>query len=510
MRKTGAIPFQLVRVCRRAILTTVCAWPQGVAASDKHGILALATSYDRVAYPSAIFTQTHPDRLAVLARLAGLDAPPPERARILEVGGGDCMNLLALAAIWPDCAAQGFDLSEAAIERGARIAGHSGLGNVALAVGDILEARAHYPARSFDYVIVHGVYAWVPPEVRRAIMPLIGHVLSDRGVAFVSYNAMPGGHVRQILREMLLHELGGIDDPEVMLAEARTFLEGYARPQPDDSSLETTLREQARSMFERPDSVLFHDELGDCFFPQRLGDVAADAAQSGLRLLTDAGRNRHLDGFLPDGSADVADPDAAVLDAAISDDYRALRFFRQSLLVRAECAPDRRIDSRRIAPLFLSTRIRRQEDGSFASGSDALDIADEALAAALERAAALAPQRVPVAEIARTEEQLRVVLDLFNGWYVNLHPDPAPFVSHPGDRPTVSPLVRGLIAMGERAICTLDHRRLAIDQPELRALLRMADGTRTLADLASGDHGIPPDEVAGALGLAAARALLIA
>ena len=294
----------------------------------------MTTPYDRVAYPTTLFAQTHPERMAVLARLAGLDPVHPARARILEIGGGTCMNLLSLATIWPGCEAHGFDLSEVAIARGQTFAEAAGLANVTLAVEDIQLAHERYPPGVFDYVIVHGVYAWVPDHVRAATMALVAHVLSARGVAFVSYNCMPGGHIRLIMREMLLDQVGEIADPDEKIAATRDFLEAYAKPDEGDETLATLLRQQAEAMLKRPDAVLFHDEMGECYNPQRLLEVIEDGARHGLRFLTDAGRNRHLDGFLPDGAELPGDPDRTVALAASRDDYAALRYFRQTLFVR--------------------------------------------------------------------------------------------------------------------------------------------------------------------------------
>jgi len=40
-----------------------------------------ASSYDAVLYPARPFVQTHPDRLATMATLFGLDAPDTEQRR---------------------------------------------------------------------------------------------------------------------------------------------------------------------------------------------------------------------------------------------------------------------------------------------------------------------------------------------------------------------------------------------------------------------------------------------
>lgn len=468
----------------------------------------MSTPYDRVAYPTAVFAQTHPERLAVLARIMGLDPVLPARARILEIGGGNCMNLLAIAAAYPQCHAEGFDLSTTAIAYGQALAVDAGLDNVTLVVEDIVAAHLRYPAQSFDYVIVHGVYAWVPEAVRTATMALVGHVLSERGVAFVSYNCMPGGHLRMIMRELLMVAIDGVDGPDERIAEARSFLEAFARPLPGDETFKTLLREQAGSMLDRPDAVLFHDELGDCFAPQHQGAVIAAGARNGLRFLTDGGRNRHLDGFVKDEEALGPDPDAQVVRAAVEDDYTVLRFFRQTLFVRAAQQPDRRIDPARLAGLYLSCKLQRDDQGRFHLGEDVIEVPDAQLGEALDRAAAVYPQHLPIADIATNPEQLRTVLQLFTEWYVNLHVGPVPFPPVPGPRPTTGRLIRAMLHRGERMICRLDHALLHIDQPELRALLMAADGTRTMAELAAADHGIPPDEASPALTAACRHALL--
>lgn len=227
------------------------------------------TSYDTVAYPTALFPQTHPDRLALIARLHGLSAPATERARVLEIGGGDGFNLIALAAAFPDARFVSFDLSAAATARGQALVRAAGIGNVRIEQADILDYVAAVEPGSFDYVVAHGVYAWVPGVVQRAVMELAGKALAPDGVFFVSYNALPGGHIRQVMREMLLAALADVHGIDARIAAARAFLEDHARPREGDDSVVTAMRAQSVAMLTRPDAVLFHDELGDVFSPSR-------------------------------------------------------------------------------------------------------------------------------------------------------------------------------------------------------------------------------------------------
>ena len=129
-------------------------------------------------------------------------------------------------------------------------------------------------------------------------------------------------------------------------------------------------------------------------------------------------------------------------------------------------------------------------------------------ASAIERAAANSPQRTPVSEVAPTREHLHTVLQLFADWYLNLYLAPAPFAAEPGEYPETSPLARAMLAMGEQSVASLDHQLARVDLPEVRELLRAADGRKTIGELAGIGHGVHADKVMEVLKLAAKEALL--
>jgi SAM-dependent methyltransferase len=80
-------------------------------------------SYDEISHPGAAFPQTHPDRLATLARLFGGRPGPVERCRVLELGCGDGGNLVPMAYALPDSELVGLDLNAAAAARASRRSG---------------------------------------------------------------------------------------------------------------------------------------------------------------------------------------------------------------------------------------------------------------------------------------------------------------------------------------------------------------------------------------------------
>ena len=163
---------------------------------------------------------------------------------------------------------------------------------------------------------------------------------------------------------MLHREVAGIDEPGKRLATAHAFLDAYlATPDEDDRPAQAALRSEAKLMRKKPGAVLFHDELGDCFNPQALYDVAMAAERHGLQFLGDAGEGPLGDGFLPDDVEDTSTQ--AVVRAAQRQDDRNVRFFRQSLFVRAGQTPVRHVDPALIGPLFVSSNAQRPADAPF-------------------------------------------------------------------------------------------------------------------------------------------------
>ena len=145
--------------------------------------------------------QTHPDRLATVARLFGLAAAAPGACRVLELGCGDGGNLIPMALQLPRSEFTGIDLAGDAIHEGHVVVSALGLQNITLRQLDLMEAGPDLG--EFDYIIAHGLYSWVPSEVRERLLRICRVNLAPSGVAYVSYNTYPGFHRREMFREMM-------------------------------------------------------------------------------------------------------------------------------------------------------------------------------------------------------------------------------------------------------------------------------------------------------------------
>ena len=103
--------------------------------------------------------------LATLGALFGMNPARLESCRVLELGCGEGANLIPVAFQWPESEFVGIDLSAEAIRYGNDFIGRLGLRNITLRCLDIMEIDREFG--SFDYIIVHGVYSWVPASGAR-------------------------------------------------------------------------------------------------------------------------------------------------------------------------------------------------------------------------------------------------------------------------------------------------------------------------------------------------------
>ncbi len=162
--------------------------------------------YDAVPYRHGAVPDSHPARIGAIARLLGISSAPPDRCRVLELGCGEGMNLLPLAERFPKSEFIGVDFSakQIAVAEAARVA--CGIGNARFVCADLRTWKPEGGA--FDYIIAHGVYSWVPAEVRDRLLAICAEALSPDGDAYVSYNTLPGWALPGGVRNFLLSEIG--------------------------------------------------------------------------------------------------------------------------------------------------------------------------------------------------------------------------------------------------------------------------------------------------------------
>lgn len=180
-------------------------------------------AYDQVPYQGHSYAHTHPGMMAVVATLRGLSPAPVTTCRALEVGCAEGYNLLPMAMGLPQAQWVGIDYSPVQINLAREFADELKVENVRFHTRNILDWGDDLG--QFDYIIAHGVYSWVPPQVRDALLEGIRRSLAPQGVAYVSFNTYPGWHMLESLRHMMRYHGRGETSPQARAQKAREMME---------------------------------------------------------------------------------------------------------------------------------------------------------------------------------------------------------------------------------------------------------------------------------------------
>ena len=248
-------------------------------------------AYDEVPYDTETNPDAHPRTMHTLARLFGLSPRPPSTCRVLEIGCGNGEQLLWAAAYLPGARFVGLDLSGEAIAMGERAVKAAGLTNVQLLHRDVCAVDAA-ELGAFDYVMAHGVYSWVPSEVRPRVLSLMSKVIGEEGVAFVSCNALPGWELQRALRQLARHATRGAPAEEAVSRTLAMMDKLAALPDQGFMGVLAAQAQQYRAHVKaampvgaRYSGYVFHDLLAEHNTPFSAVDVARDAVEAGLRVL---------------------------------------------------------------------------------------------------------------------------------------------------------------------------------------------------------------------------------
>jgi methyltransferase-like protein/ubiquinone/menaquinone biosynthesis C-methylase UbiE len=246
----------------------------------------IGASYDATPYEGTSFFYTHPEALAVAGTLRGVTPPNIETCRLLEIGCALGGNLIPMAFTLPGAQFTGIDLSERQISEGQSRVQALGLSNVKLLKKDVLEIDETFG--TFDYIICHGVFSWVPDAVREAILRVFSKNLSPNGLAYLSFNVYPGWHLKSLVRKMLLHRFRGETDFASRMTDVRDYLEDmkflYDRVNTTQSpSLVSVIQHLLMS----PDHYLLHEYLEAENQPYYFHEVVERAQGAGLLYIAE-------------------------------------------------------------------------------------------------------------------------------------------------------------------------------------------------------------------------------
>jgi methyltransferase-like protein len=446
--------------------------------------------YDELPYWLLPLVESHPRRLHAIAHLHGLTAVSPNQARVLELGCAVGGNIVPMAYTLPGSQFVGVDLSQRQIRDAKTFAEGSDVRNLDLRCVSIMDVTPQWG--QFDYIIVHGVFSWVPPEVREKILQICGEQLSPRGVAYISFNCYPGSHARMWVREAMLFHVQNVKDPHARAQAAREFLIALNQSPFMSDDKKAVLASEGKYIHEKPNSYIAHEYLETYNDPMYFHEFASQAQRHGMQYLADALYNSLLaDQECAESRKWQEDCGGDIVRAEQYSDFVHGRAFRRSLLCRNQVRLDQSRMQARLRETFAVGYVQPKAHGGgytrfeHLSGSAHIS-GSRGVFEALTSISRRFPEPAPLGEWLSRPDGKEIALAILKCWgsgMVELYREPPVFCTSPGPRPRASALARHLSQHSTRLI-NLRHENLEVHNLH-RRVVSLLDATRTPEQVAT-------------------------
>ena len=470
--------------------------------------------YDEVPYPSYPERLTHPDNLATIGGILGIDTPAVETCRVLELGCASGGNIVPMAFGLPEAEFVGIDISSRQIAEAQRQADALGLENLRLIHGSFADIDAELGV--FDYIVSHGVLSWVPAEVREFVYAVSKQNLAPNGIAYISYNTYPGWHMPNMLREMMQYHTADFEKPGEKIEQARALLDFLAAATDGaDDAFSRLVRSEREMVATTPDNYFYHDHLEETNSALYFHQFVEACGRHGLQYVSDAQIARIWLNNFPPEIAKVLQQFGDAIETEQYMDFVLNRRFRHSLVCHADAPLNRVVNPDAVERYAITAKL---ESGNLAAnlfndqavevrfpGGAEVTISGPATKVALHLLGAAHPRALgyealvdgivncardageTLAEVmaeptpAVRNALAKDLLQLYFGGVIRLHRAVPAVATGVGERPLASPLAR-LQAADQDWVVNQWHVRTLLT-PTRRAILRQLDGGKTRAGI---------------------------
>lgn len=241
-------------------------------------------------YTYGFYRETAPDWIDYALALRGLE--PPRRQggapfRYLELGSGQGFGLCLLAAANPEGEFLGIDFSPEHTAHARALAADLKLTNVQFLEGDFAELGTAWPSEhgAFDYVVMHGIYSWVPQAIRRSIVAILAAATNPGAAVYVSFNTQPGWvstlplqHILSLIdQESPARGMAAIQAGRDLFTKMEAAGSGVTRALP-------ALKARLETIRNKPEAYLVQEYLHENWHPMWCSEVMKELAGAKLAL----------------------------------------------------------------------------------------------------------------------------------------------------------------------------------------------------------------------------------
>ncbi len=240
-----------------------------------------------VNYTHGYYRDLAPAILSLTALTAGVRAPESHRIETyceLGCGQGYAVNLLAAAN--PQIEFYATDFNPAHVVSAQSLAAAAECTNLHLYDRSFAEFLELPGLPAFDVIALHGIYSWIGPENRAAIVEIINRKLKPGGLVFISYNALPGWSAAQPLRRLFFDLAATETGPTAPRVErALTFAHRLVDTNPNYVRANPGIKERLDSIQTQNRNYLAHEFFNRDWTPFYHADVAAELSAAKLSYI---------------------------------------------------------------------------------------------------------------------------------------------------------------------------------------------------------------------------------
>jgi SAM-dependent methyltransferase len=290
-----------------------------------------------IGYTAHFYRETAPSHMAFTTLCIGRS---PGRAfkpkRLLELGFGQGFGLTLLAAANPDIAFEGYDFNPEHVAHARRLIEGAKLSNVTVAETGFEEAAARGGDNDVDVVAAHGIFSWVSRQAQDAIVDILRQRLQPDGLAYISYNCMPGwaplAPIRQFMVAVKRRNPGS---SERQLALALDLIVKLKQGNAGFFAANPMAAQHLDAMLKMDRVYLAHEYLDEHWDLFQFSEVAARLSEAKLAFVASATLTENLDAYAvpKDVQPLVAQASDPVMRETLRD-FAGNRRFRRDLFAR--------------------------------------------------------------------------------------------------------------------------------------------------------------------------------
>jgi len=247
-----------------------------------------------VEYTYGYFSELNPAKTELCCLLAGITPPKIATACELGYGQGVTLNIHAAAsgAKW-----WGTDFNAAHAAFAKDLAESACLPSLPSELS--FQEFSEQCDEQFDFIGLHGIWSWVSDANREAISNFIRKRLRPGGIAYVSYNALPGAGpmapAKFLMTEYANQPQASVASPSGKIGQVLGFVEQLIAAQPAFLRVNPAVLSRLSDFKNKDARYLAHEYLNEHWNPQHFTEVARTLSQAKLEFACSASLIDHLD-----------------------------------------------------------------------------------------------------------------------------------------------------------------------------------------------------------------------